>query len=65
VFLSSRQDLPISLPVKSLFPQGEFRELWNHGDSTPDVLEAGVFLEMPLDLVVRPRQWGDLIPFAE
>jgi hypothetical protein len=42
-----------------------FRGLWNRGDhARPDILEAGVFLEMPLSLFAHPRQWSDLIPFV-
>jgi len=40
-----------------------FRGLWNHGESyRPDILEAGVFLEMPFTTLVRPDKWRDLIP---
>jgi hypothetical protein len=41
------------------------RGLWNHGTSSkPDVLEGGIFLEMPLGLLVSPEKWGDLVPFG-
>jgi hypothetical protein len=40
-----------------------FRGLWNHGESyRPDILEAGVFLEMPFSTLVRPDKWRDLVP---
>lgn len=43
-----------------------FRGLWNRGDhSKADLLQAGVFLEMPLGLLAHPRQWGDLVPFVQ
>jgi hypothetical protein len=42
------------------------RGLWNRGDSTkPDILEGGVFLEMPFATLVKPDKWGDLVPFAQ
>jgi hypothetical protein len=42
------------------------RGLWNRGESTkPDVLEGGVFLEMPFSTLVMPCKWGDLVPFAQ
>jgi hypothetical protein len=41
------------------------RGLWNHGTSSkPDVIEGGIFLEMPLGLLVSPEKWGDLVPFG-
>jgi hypothetical protein len=41
------------------------RGLWNRGASNkPDVLEGGLFLEMPLSTLVSPGKWGDLVPFA-
>jgi hypothetical protein len=41
------------------------RGLWNHGTSSkPDILEGGIFLEMPLGLLVSPEKWGDLVPFG-
>jgi hypothetical protein len=42
------------------------RGLWNHGLSRDaDVLEGGVFVEMPLGLLVAPEKWGDLVPFVQ
>jgi hypothetical protein len=42
------------------------RGLWNHGDSNkPDILEGGLFLEMPFTTLVRPDKWGDLVPFGQ
>jgi hypothetical protein len=42
------------------------RGLWNHGSNNkPDVLEGGLFLEMPFDLLVKPDKWGDLVPFVK
>jgi len=42
------------------------RGLWNHGLSRdPDVLEGGVFVEMPLGLLITPEKWGDLVPFVQ
>jgi hypothetical protein len=42
------------------------RGLWNRGTSSkPDVLEGGVFVEMPLGLLVTPGKWGDLVPFIQ
>jgi len=39
------------------------RGLWNHGSSNrPDVLEGGLFVEMPAGLLVSPAKWNDLIP---
>jgi hypothetical protein len=41
------------------------RGLWNHGlSSQPDDLEGGLFVEMPLGLLVTPEKWGDLVPFG-
>jgi hypothetical protein len=42
------------------------RGLWNHGaNNRPDVLEGGLFLEMPFSTLVKPEKWGDLVPFAQ
>ena len=42
------------------------RGLWNHGPSSkPYVLEGGLFVEMPLGLLVTPEKWGDLLPFTQ
>ena len=42
------------------------RGLWNHGaNHRPDVLEGGIFLEMPFTTLVKPDKWGDLVPFAQ
>ncbi|MGA2245584.1 MAG: hypothetical protein ABSH48_11335 [Verrucomicrobiota bacterium] len=42
------------------------RGLWNHGaNNRPDVLEAGLFVEMPFSLLVSPEKWNDLVPFSE
>ena len=42
------------------------RGLWNHGASSkPDVLEGGLFLEMPFTTLVKPDKWGDLVPFVK
>ena len=42
------------------------RGLWNHGTtSRPDILEGGLFLEMPFSTLVTPEKWCDLIPFAQ
>jgi hypothetical protein len=42
------------------------RGLWNHGShSKPDVLEGGLFLEMPFSTLYTPCKWGDLVPFAK
>jgi hypothetical protein len=42
------------------------RGLWNHGTSSePDVLEGGVFVEMPLGTLFCPEKWGDLVPFVQ
>ncbi|MDR3456327.1 MAG: hypothetical protein P4N60_02685 [Verrucomicrobiae bacterium] len=42
-----------------------FRGEWSRGDlNLPDYYQLGAFVEMPLDLLVRPREWRDLIPFA-
>ena len=35
----------------------------NHG--LPDYYQIGAFAEMPLSLLARPREWHDLIPFAD
>lgn len=40
-----------------------FRGLWNTGyNSTRDELEAGLFVELPIETLVRPSKWGSLIP---
>jgi hypothetical protein len=42
------------------------RGLWNHGASNrPDILAAGVFVEMPLSLFVTPAKWNDLVPCCQ
>ena len=42
------------------------RGLWNHGlSSKPDILEGGLFVEMPFSTLVQPDKWGDLVPFAQ
>jgi hypothetical protein len=42
------------------------RGLWNRGDhSKPDVLEGGLFLEMPFSTLTHPCKWGDLVPFLK
>ena len=42
------------------------RGLWNHGASNrPDILEGGLFLEMPFTTLVSPEKWGDLVPFMQ
>ena len=42
------------------------RGLWNRGaHSKPDVLEGGLFLEMPFSTLYTPCKWGDLVPFAK
>ena len=39
---------------------------WSRGDQAlPDYYQVGVFAEMPLDLLVRPRQWRELVPFLD
>lgn len=43
-----------------------FRGLWNHGPNDGhDILEGGLFLEMPLSTLISPCKWGDLVPFAQ
>jgi hypothetical protein len=64
---SIRQQVVAELPI-SVSHDGEvryyFRGLWNHGiSSRPDVLEAGLFLEMPFSTIIEPEKWGDLVPF--
>ncbi len=42
------------------------RGLWNRGASNrPDVLEGGLFLEMPFGTLTHPDKWGDLVPFLK
>ena len=42
------------------------RGLWNRGASNrPDVLEGGLFLEMPFSTLYTPGRWGDLVPFLK
>ncbi len=42
------------------------RGLWNHGSNNkPDILEGGLFLEMPLSTLDSPGKWGDLVPFEQ
>ena len=39
---------------------------WSRGSGgTPDYYQLGAFAEMPMSLLVRPREWHDLIPFAD
>jgi hypothetical protein len=38
---------------------------WSRGElDLPDYYAAGAFVEMPLDLLIRPREWRDLVPFT-
>jgi hypothetical protein len=40
-----------------------FRGVWNSGyNSTHDELEAGLFVELPLETLISPCKWGSLIP---
>jgi hypothetical protein len=42
------------------------RGLWNRGTSDkPDILEGGIFVEMPLTTLISPAKWGDLVPFVQ
>jgi hypothetical protein len=42
------------------------RGLWNRGArNRPDVLEGGLFMEMPFSTLYTPCKWGDLVPFAK
>jgi len=66
---STRQQVVTELPFYES-RDGEvryyLRGLWNHGTSSrPDVLEGGIFLEMPFTTLLEPAKWGDLIPFAQ
>jgi len=43
-----------------------FRGEWSRGDlNLPDYYQLGLFVEMPIGMLVRPREWSDLIPFAD
>jgi hypothetical protein len=66
---STRQQIVTELPFYQS-RDGEvryyLRGLWNHGASSrPDILEGGIFLEMPMTTLIEPGKWGDLIPFAQ
>jgi hypothetical protein len=68
-FNSIRQQVVTELPFYES-RDGEvryyFRGLWNHGLSrNPDILEGGLFVEMPLGLLIAPEKWGDLVPFLQ
>jgi len=42
------------------------RGLWDHvGGNHPDLLQGALLVEMPFDLLVKPSQWGDLVPFVK
>lgn len=42
------------------------RGLWNHGsNSKPDILEGGLFLDLPVSTLISPSKWGDLVPFMK
>ena len=42
------------------------RGLWNRGaHNRPDLLEGGLFLEMPFSTLYTPCKWGDLVPFVK
>jgi hypothetical protein len=42
------------------------RGLWNRGtDSKHDLLEGGLFVEMPFSTLASPCKWGDLVPFLK
>lgn len=42
------------------------RGLWNTGDNrSPDVFQAALFVEMPLDFIAQPDCWSDLNPFKK
>jgi hypothetical protein len=58
-------ELPISISHDSQV-RYVLRGEWERGDRNyPSFYEAGVFVEMPLGLLVHPRDWHDLIPFVD
>ena len=66
---STRQQIVTEIPFYES-RDGEvryyLRGLWNHGTShTPDILEGGLFLEMPFSTLISPCKWGDLVPFGK
>jgi hypothetical protein len=58
-------ELPISISHDSQV-RYVLRGEWERGDRNyPSFYEAGIFVEAPLGLLARPREWRDLIPFVE
>jgi len=42
------------------------RGLWNHGaNNKPDILEGGLFVDLPVSTLISPSKWGDLVPFMK
>jgi len=65
----TRQQLAAELPLyRSRDGRVRYvvRGLWDHvGGNHPDLLQGALLVEMPFDLLVKPSQWGDLIPFTK
>jgi hypothetical protein len=58
-------EVPISISHDSQV-RYVLRGEWERGDlNYPNFYEAGIFVEMPLGLLVHPRDWHDLIPFVD
>jgi hypothetical protein len=65
----SRQQIVTELPLYQS-RDGEvryyLRGLWNStSHNQPDILEGGLFVEMPFHTLTRPCKWGDLVPFLK
>ena len=65
----TRQQIAAELPICQS-PDREvryvLRGLWNTGArNTPDLLQGGLFVEMPLGILTTPKKWHDFVPFGK
>ena len=65
----TRQQIAAELPIcQSSDREVRYilRGLWNTGaHNTPDLLQGGLFVEMPLGILVTPDKWHDFVPFGK
>ncbi len=65
----TRQQIAAELPIyqsRDREVRYVLRGLWNTGShNTPDVLQGGIFVEMPLGIFTTPEKWRDLLPFRK
>ena len=65
----TRQQIAAELPIcqsRDREVRYVLRGLWNTGaHNTPDLLQGGLFVEMPLGILVTPNKWHDFVPFGK